>query len=178
MGLDLVMFAIAVEEAFQISIPDADLAGIATPGQLCEYLDIHLDKGGESRCLDQQAFYAVRQAGMRILKKPRASFTPDARWNDLIPKQRRRSHWNLLHHATGTSKWPALGIFGSFQEGCATVGGTARYVATVCPGAFKDRVKRWTRNDIERVVRGLMKEELAVDKFNWTDRFVTDLGFD
>ncbi len=45
MGLDLVEFAIAVEDAFQLPIPDEDWEHLRTPGKLVDYLLAHLTVG-------------------------------------------------------------------------------------------------------------------------------------
>src|SRR2546422_11739363 len=54
MGLDLVEFTMAVEDAFQIPIPDRDAADIRTPGQLVDYLLGRLTPARAPDCLDQR----------------------------------------------------------------------------------------------------------------------------
>jgi hypothetical protein len=57
----------------------------------------------------------------------------------------------------------------------ATVGSTVTFIATRCPGALKGPLGTWTKKEIERVIRRLMAEELAVTEFELTDRFTEDL---
>ena len=178
MGLDLVEFTIAVEDAFQISIPDRDAADLRTPGRLVDYLLDRLTPAGAPVCLDQRAFYTLRGAATRVLDQPRSAFHPNTRWDDLIPARKRRPYWRLLHHATGTSKWPGLTLWGSFPKRTSTVGGTARYLATYTPGALKGSAPSWTRAEIEQVVNRLMADELGITNFRWDQRFVQDLGLD
>jgi hypothetical protein len=49
----------------------------------------------------------------------------------------------------------------------------------VTPGDMVDYLQTRVTKDraaIENVVQELMAEELGISKFNWTDRFVKDLG--
>ena len=177
MGLDLIEFTIAVEDTFRLSIPDADAEALRTPGDLVEYLLARLAVGDHPACLDQRAFYALRRAGMAVLAKPRDAFRPTTQWDEVIPKRRRRRFWHSLHHATGTSKWPVLMPWtGAFGRDVATIGGTARYLATYTPGAFKPKRAAWSRTEVEQVIARLMSEELGVRRFGWDQHFVKDLG--
>lgn len=179
MGLDLVEFTIAVEDAFQIGIPDADAARIRTPGLLVDYLTTRLPKSDSTSCLEQRAFYVVREAAMRVFDQARSSVHPDLRWDDLIPPGKRRDYWHLLHHAAGTSKWPRLTLFGNFPGDTATVGGTARYLAAYIPGALKrEGHKTWSRPEIEHGIRLLMAQEFGIADFRWDQEFSRDLGLD
>src|SRR6059058_133850 len=107
MGLDLIEFTIAVEDSFQISIPDADASRIQTPGQLVNYLLTRLPPASSSQCLDQCAFYSLRRATMRVLGHARRAIKTESRWDDLLPRTRRRVHWNLLHHPLELRNGPA-----------------------------------------------------------------------
>ena len=131
MGLDGVEFVMAVEEAFGLAIPDADAQALITPGHVVQYLEARLDPGnGSLACLEQRAFHALRRAGMAVLHRPRAAFRPDTRWEDVLPPRRRRRTWKLLHHATGVVAWPSMWLWGKVPAPCATLEGTARYLAT------------------------------------------------
>jgi phosphopantetheine binding protein len=174
LGLDLIEFTMAVEEAFGLSIPDADVINILTPRQLVDYLSRRLPHADRSTCRDQRAFHALRRAGVRVLRQPRAAFAPTAAWASLLPEQRRRHAWRVLHHATGTSKWPSLPAWGRHPMGQKTVGDTARFLATYRPSAWQGA--GWARFDIESVIRRLMAAELAILSFEWDDEFVRDLG--
>jgi hypothetical protein len=176
-GLDLIEFTIAVEDALRLSIPDADAERLRTPGELVEYLLVRLALADHPACLDQGAFYALRRAGMAVLGKTRNAFRPSTQWDELIPKRQRRRLWHSLHHATGTSKWPKLVPFtGTFYRDVATIGGTARYLATYTPGAFKPERGAWSRTEVEQVITRLMFEELGITQFRWDQQFVKDLG--
>ena len=177
MGLDSVEFVMALEEAFGIYIPDVDAVGLATPRKVIDYLEKRLVPAETSHCLDQQAFYSVRRAAMQVLEKPRASFTPTTRWDEILHIRDHRRQWELVGQATGLSKWPRL-RFGSIPTDVRTVGGTARFLATKCPSAVKRSPPSWTREEITEVVTRLMEAELGITTFGLDDRFVQDLGVD
>jgi hypothetical protein len=108
MGLDLVEFAIAVETAFGITIPDADAATLATPGDVVNYLERRLERADASRCLEQRAFYRVRRAVGEITPLSSRSLTPSTHLDVLIPSLDRQSRWRSLGASLGAPSWPAL----------------------------------------------------------------------
>jgi hypothetical protein len=175
MGLDLVEFTIAIEDAFGIFIPDEDAEGLATPGQLVAYLEGRL-QGGTSACLEQRAFYELRKAGMQVLDRPREAFRPSTLWADVLHPTHLPRQWDLIRRAAGLSPWPPLKPLLSFGTPSQTMGDTAKFLATTAPRALMIEGEGWSRAAIESVVRGLMAEELGVTQFQLTDRFVQDLG--
>jgi len=80
MGLDGVEFIMAVEEAFQIAIPDADAQQMFTPGDVVTYVYARVGSEGGHGCAEQRAFYRLRHASMKVFDH----------------------NWRLLHQATGT----------------------------------------------------------------------------
>jgi hypothetical protein len=116
----------------------------------------------------------MQLTGMQLLAQARAAFAPLVPWSQLLPKGQRRRTWRLLQHATGASKWPSM-WFGRVEPRAATVGGTARYLATYVPGQLRPPAARWARADVEQVIRRLMREELGVEEFAWNQQFVRDL---
>jgi hypothetical protein len=59
MGLDLVEFAFAVENAFGLYIPDPEAADLVTPELLVDYLVKRLPPADTRQHLDQVAFYRI-----------------------------------------------------------------------------------------------------------------------
>ena len=62
MGLDSVEFVMAVEEAFQIAIPDGEAERMLTPRQVVDYILGRLGAAERRVCLEQRAFYRLRRA--------------------------------------------------------------------------------------------------------------------
>lgn len=137
MGLDSVEFIMAVEEAFQIAISDKDASRMAKPGDVVKHILARVGGDDSLACLEQRAFYKVRVATIRVLAQPRGAIKPDTYWDSILPGDQRRRNWNLLHQATGTPWWPQLTLWGSFPKEVATVGGTARRLASQVPAVFK-----------------------------------------
>jgi hypothetical protein len=176
-GLDFVQFVLAIEEAFQIAIPDADAEKLLTPRDVADYVFARLGPGSDAICLEQRAFYRLRHASMRLFKTERAAITPDTRWDVLLPTHNARHGWRLLHQATGTPQWPPLTFLGKLPRAVQTVGGTARYLAREATASLKGEMG-WSRDEVETVVARLMKEHLGIHDFGWDQQFGRDLGVD
>jgi hypothetical protein len=178
MGLDLVEFAMAVENAFGLYLPEPDAADLVTPGLLVDYLMRRLPPADTPQCLEQLAFYRIRRGAMHVLGKPRNAIRPDTSWSSLVPDTQRQHVWGLLHHASGLPVWPRLPLWRAFSGDSETVGTTARFAAARCPGALKGTDGTWTRMEVEGVIRRLMADQLGIERFDWDDRFVRDLRLD
>jgi hypothetical protein len=176
MGLDGVEFVMAVEEAFGLAIPDKDAHGLTTPGHLVTYLERRL-VAGQGACLEQRAFHALRRAGMAVLGLPRARLRPETRWDDVLPVEKRRRAWKLLHRATGIVAWPGMSFWRGRPEH-ETVGDTARFIATYAAAALQPPTAGWSRPQIEAIVRGLMARQLGIVEFEWHHRFADELRVD
>jgi hypothetical protein len=174
MGLDLLEFTLAVEETFQIAIPDDDAQQILTPRQLVDYV---LARSGEAQdcvCLEQRAFYRLRRAAMRLFKVSRERVSPQTPWRELLPQRELRRSWRLLHEATGTPQWPRLTLWGNIRQEVATVGGTAAHLAVYAPVALRAAVGL-SRAEVERTVARLMGDQFGIKAFGWEQEFVRDL---
>ena len=104
MGLDGVEIVMKVEEAFDISIDDAEAGKCATPGQL---IDLVLSKVGrtvDEACLTQRAFHRLRAALMRNLGVPRNQIRPDILLGSLFPRSTRREDVRQISHEIGLGK--------------------------------------------------------------------------
>ena len=75
-------------------------------------------------------------------------------------------------------EWPKLSWLDATPRNTPTVGSTATFIATRCPGALKGAAGVWTKDEITRVIGRLMAEELGITEFKLTDRFVEDLRID
>src|SRR5262245_50937116 len=113
MGLDGVEFVMAVEEAFQIAIPDEAAQQMLTLFDVVTYVYGRVGSEQGHGCAEQRAFYRLRHASMKVFAQPRKAIRPPARWDAILPPRQRRHNWHLLHKATGTPHWPRLTVFGS-----------------------------------------------------------------
>lgn len=177
MGLDSVEFVLTLEETFGFAIPDEDAQSLMTPGHVVRYLQSRL-AAGQGACLEQRAFHSLRRAAMAVLNHPRSAFRPDSEWSALLPRRGRRRAWKLLHHSTGVAPWPPMWLWGALPARYATMGQTARYLATYAAASFQAPGVGWSQAQIEATVRGVISEQLGIDAFDWNQRFVDDLGVD
>ena len=167
----------AVEEAFQIAIPDDAAEQMLTPAQLVEYVAARLGEADRHGCLEQRAFHRLRRATIRLFAVQRAQVRPATRWAALLPSRQLRHNWHLLRQAVGVPQWPGLTFWGKIPENVATVGGTAEYLAVHAVAALQGE-ERWTRRQIEDTIVRLMRDQLGITKFEWNQEFVKDLGVD
>ncbi|MGV3517288.1 acyl carrier protein [Luteitalea sp.] len=177
MGLDLVEFVMATEDAFGLAIPDSDAAGLTTPGLLVEYLEGRLP-AGPSPCLEQRAFYLVRRSGMTVLAHPRHACRPETPWRSLLPKTGTATAWRDLGTALNASAWPRLWPWQSAPTGQGTVGDNARRVTTLHAVQLLRAGEGWSRPKIQAVVTGVLRQQLGIEHFGWDDRFVDELRID
>lgn len=178
MGLDGVEFIMAVEEAFQIAIPDEDAERMLTPGDVVTYVFGRVGSEWGDGCTEQRAFYRLRRASMKVFDQPRNAIRPVTRWDDVLPKRQRRHNWRLLHKATGTPHWPRLTPLGRVPDAVATVGGTARYLVAHGEAVFQRPAEGGSRPAVEATITRIMRDHFGITAFRWDQEFVRDLGVD
>ena len=96
MGLDAVELIMAVEEAFDIEIPDREAEKLGTVGQMYAFIVNKLAFDQSRRCLSSAVFYRARQALIDLSGVPRQSVSPSAPMEALLPSGGRRSAWQNL----------------------------------------------------------------------------------
>jgi acyl carrier protein len=109
MGLDTVELVMEVEEAFGITIPDAEAEKIQTVGDLYHYVLAGIDPPTLTTpgCLSAGAFYRLRRQLMGRFRVERRRIRPASRLDDLIPATDRRARWQRLGEDLGW-RLPAL----------------------------------------------------------------------
>jgi hypothetical protein len=175
MGLEGVEFVMALEEAFGIEIADADGQQLMTPRHVVNYLEARL-RAGSPACLEQRAFYRLRRAATSVLNLPRAAIRPETHWETILGSEHRRRTWKLLRHETRVAAWPRMSLLGSLPTRLASVGDTARYLASYAARSLQASDDGWSRSQIEATVTRLMADLLNIETFDWDQRFVDDLG--
>jgi acyl carrier protein len=177
MGLDGVAIVIAVEEAFQIAIPDAEAEKMLTPGDMLNYVVSRVGSDSNSQCMEQRAFNRLRHALMQVLEHPRKAIRPNTPMEELISSKHRRNNWKLIHQATGTAQWPKLTLLGKIPQNVQFVGDLARYLAENARASLKQQPKEgWNRQEIEETIARIIKNQLGITDFRWDQEFVKDLG--
>ena len=123
MGLDIVELFIGVEDAFHVSIEDADAANLRTAAQLTDYLVARLAGSPDPACLGQRAFYRVRAVLQAEIGAPRNTIRPESALEHLVPPHARRRVWAELERSLGNRRWPALHPPSWLAIGYLVVGG-------------------------------------------------------
>src|SRR5882724_4189019 len=187
MGLDLVEFAMEVEEVFHFQFPDEDTLGITTPRRLIDYLAQHLPAANDPVCLSQRAFYRLRQALATRLRSPRTAFRPDTPLLPLIPAAIRHEVWNEVRTEIGADDargWPRLAEPGWFDLFRSARAGTLREAALLLVARFPQVLKGgdagWTRTQIAEVVHLLICNRVGLRRNQYTkdSRWREDMGID
>ncbi len=183
MGLDLVEYVIAVEEAFELDIPDADAVRLDTPAMLVDYLCARLGESADGPPLVQTAFYWLRKALADELAVSRSLIRPvttiseltDRAENDVWRAVASRLEVNpkFLTHAP-VAKWLAKLV----RAPGRTIGDLATQLAMLHPSAFKRDAEGWTRAQITEVALRLVAYEtgIAVGPTHLHASFIRDLG--
>ena len=108
MGLDAVEIVMEVEEAFDITLEDAEAEKMATPRDLIESVTRKVAQTGPSGCLTQRAFNLVRRALLQSLPLKRRDIAPTTRLGALVPRSRRSAVLEELALDLNTDPLPAL----------------------------------------------------------------------
>ena len=106
--MDLVEIVVRTEDAFGITIPDADATRITTPRELADFVTTKVSLSDESSCLSQQAFYFLRERFQSHLLFSRQSFRPNTPLEKIVPMQNRQLIWSALRTEVGANALPDL----------------------------------------------------------------------
>jgi len=183
MGLDIVEYVIAVEDAFGLAIPNRDAARLETPGQLVDYLCTRLTAASDGPSLVQTAFYRLRAALVAELGVSRAAVRPDATLAQLTSRPE-RDVWRGVAARLGVepkalTHAPVAGWLAEMRlTPTRTLGAVAEQLAMLRPAALKPPAAGWTRQQVEEVVLRLLEYEtgIAVGPGDLGLTFVRDLG--
>jgi acyl carrier protein len=89
MGLDGIEIVMAVEDAFDIQIDDAEAGKLRTPRLLIDYVFSKVTTATATVCLTQRAFNLLRKSLIRHGGWKRSEIKPDTGLPALLPKQQR-----------------------------------------------------------------------------------------
>jgi hypothetical protein len=175
MGLDLVEFVMAVEEAFELRFPDEDMIELTTPRKLIDYVAASLSAAKADVCLSQRAFYRLRSSLAERIGCPRSALRPDTSLLEVIPVAERHAVWDGVRQELGLAnakRWPRLDEQGWFDflrgPRICTLRDAALTIATH-PEPTKGPDTGWTREQISAVIHRLIREELGLAVHEYMD---------
>lgn len=176
MGLDFVELVIAVEQMFDISVPDAVAAQMITPAILISHVQDAVGSAGERKaCISQRAFHRVRAALMTTLGVSRPEVELVTRIDTLFSGVRRHELWTTFREQAGMSSLRDRRFGSGWLFGPASVKDLVS-IAISQQAAELSQEKSWTHEEVRQVVRSIISEQLGIRKFRDTDEFVRDLG--
>jgi acyl carrier protein len=178
MGLDAVELVIAVEEIFDIAIPDGAAVEMITPAILISHVQEAVGSTGDRRaCISLRAFHRVRASLMRSIGVSRSHVTLDTRISTLFPRARRPDLWDSFRRDSSLTALPDL-RFGRGRFFSPTSVRDLVSIAVVQRADELGAARSWTNEEVRQVVRQIIREQLGIDKFRDSDEFVRDLGID
>jgi acyl carrier protein len=116
MGMDGVELVMATEEAFGITITDAEAEEIRTPGQLVALVEGKLDTSTEPSCRSRRAFFILRRALITGLGVKRPEISPQTKLAALFMEADVSRPWETLRLTLGASAWPKLEVSATVQN--------------------------------------------------------------
>jgi hypothetical protein len=183
MGLELVEYVTAIEEAFEIAIPDADARSLETPNKLIDYLCARLGDSGAGPSLIQTAFYRLRNAIMEELSVPRSRVKPTTRLSE-VTNRSESEVWNAVARRLEVRRKvlthsPVVGWLAKLVHAPGrSVGDIARQLAMLKPVVLKPKNASWTRAQITEVATRLLEHQigLSINRSHLDATFIQDLG--
>lgn len=183
MGLDIVEFVMDVETAFGVELPNDELARIATPRQLMDFVHSRLPRADRVSCLSQQAFYTIRRVITTAYQAPAVRIRPRTPLAEALPGIDHRIIWSEVGRLIRYERWEKLrgqGLF-TWLSGLYlpdTFGAGALELAVQAPALVKPAGEGWAWTEVRFVIDRLMREHFAIRSYRLDDRFVEDLGLD
>lgn len=178
MGLDGVELVLAVEETFGISIPDSVAFEMTTPAMMISFVQQVVSARPERKaCISQRAFHRVRASLMKATGVGRRDVTLKTPIRRLFAGPQRTEHWRDFKSSAGLPALPSLGFGSGWLFGPTTVNDLVSHVVSAMSNDLKEE-RSWTNEEVREIVRRIISDQLAVDKFKDTDEFVRDLGLD
>jgi hypothetical protein len=105
---DPLAVVIAIEESFDITIPDEEAEKICTMGQLYDFVFTRVSRGQAQVCVTSAAFYRLRRALAEVCGVPRQRVRPPACLEELVPLHDRPRCWHELRARLGDLQLPPL----------------------------------------------------------------------
>ena len=105
MGLDIAEAFIALEEEFEMDIPEADFQAMENLGQLVDYLSLRLAQSPrswvEQEKRREETTEEIRSLLASQLNIDRESIRPATTLESLLPRGNRRKQWKAIQKAAG-----------------------------------------------------------------------------
>ena len=184
MGLDIVEYIMAVENAFEIVLPDDRLSTVGTPRELAALVAEFVTLVDSGPCLSQRAFYRLRQAMQNQIRLPRRAITPESVVVDLLPTAGTEERWTAISADLDLQKPLGLrgrdGFFACLGVRPTTVGDAVAELMMGYPRRLLPAGHGWTMSQIHALLAQLLDREqgIAPGTYSLDARYVQDLQMD
>jgi hypothetical protein len=180
LGLDLVEYVQAVEEFFEVRLPDAELREARTPRDLAKIVKHHLPaKPERAGCLGQRSFYLVRNALLeanpglkrRELRAHTPCHTVAAEWSEVGEKLKLKIKDHFYPPAR-LSKWLRLEP--------PTLATLSDRLIVERANDLKNTDESWSDGQLIEILLRLVEREQGLDPhyFNSDSKYVQDMQMD
>jgi hypothetical protein len=181
MGLDMVEFVMAVEDAFGLAIADADAAYLRTPREVIDHVTRLLPTAATDRCLTQRAFYQLRRATVAELGLERANVCADTSLAAVFGSDAAPA-WQAVRTTLGAQQWPRIGrdrwLRHTLTPRLETFKQLAEFVVERNPTVLKRDDPGWTRAEVAEVVNRLIRSEFGARDYDEDSSFIGDMHLD
>jgi len=107
-GLESVELVLSMEDAFEISISDDEAQRVFTPKDAIELISKKVQLNNDNLCLNQVAFYRLRQLLVNQFDIPRKEISPDKDLSIMLPPEKQKEFWSQLGEIMGIKNTPQL----------------------------------------------------------------------
>jgi hypothetical protein len=182
MGLDIVEFVMAIEDTFDVRIPNRAAESLTTPRKLIDYIHGQLPNALTPSCLSQRAFYILRRELRLQVRDDLRRLRPNTLILEALPAENIRKSWHQIGERLMAKRWwrarPNRWLSWFVGPKLRTLGDAAQYLATHSASRLKHSGEGWTWNEVAWVVDRIIREQLAIHEYSLDDRFVQELGLD
>lgn len=189
--MDLLLFVLHSEEAFDLQFDDATLTKIKTVGEFIDYVYMLLPKNDsidEPKKLSERMFNCLSTHISSVIKCSLSSVTPSTPLAELFPDTAHDDKWELVRTLIGAKYWPGIKrstrrCWFKRKAGtvdrplCTTVMDVVSFLVARSPSLVKSDTEGWKRTEVVEVVKSLAKFTFGLpdDAVSENVRFVEDL---
>jgi len=180
MGLDLLQFALEVEEAFGLRLPDEEWASLTTPGKLIDALVQKLPVATSDCDLAGRALERLRDALRPWVSLSPSAIRPDTLLSELLPAVDPGGVWQEVGKALGVPRWPTVGKASGWVRGrkVTCIDEAVDFLVANASRVLKEPGEGWTRRQIADVIRRKIRDNFGVTEYREDSRFHEDMNLD
>jgi hypothetical protein len=175
-GLDAIEIIMGWEQAFDITITDAEAEKICTPRMAIDLITSKLEVKENiiDICPLMRTHHRVQQALQAVLSLQQSQIQPDSKLRHLLPQQQRSETWQQIRSYLGVPKLPKISAVPIFMP--ITVQDLVDWLTAHYPSYFISPDERWTHQQIRTVVRAVIKDVVGTSDFTDDHDFVKEIG--